>query len=190
MVLDIETNGLPLVKSYNEFYNPKSIEHYESSRIVEIGYEIYSKDGVKLNQSSSLIKPDNFKVKNHDIHGITHEMAEKNGHLILEVLRQVEDHLENVKTLVGHNIMFDISVILSECYRYNYISLIQKLLSKNIKCTMKLGKAYLGISKDPSLIMLYRSMFKNYIIQTHRALDDVKLCAKCYFVMEKIKLNI
>ncbi len=183
MILDTETNGLPIVKRFNVYHNPKDLKYYENSRMIELGYSIYSIDKIKLSDTCNLIKPDSFTISNSDIHGITQNIAETKGLPISVILNMFDKDLDLVGAIVGHNIMFDITIILSECHRYGFHKLVNKIMEKELICTMKLGKQYLGIPKSPSLIVLHRSLFKKYISQTHRAMDDVNLCAECYFYM-------
>lgn len=182
MILDTETTGLPIVKKFNIYHDPKKLEYYNDSRMIELGYSIYSLDKIKLIDVCNIIKPDSFVISNSHIHGITQSEA-LNGKPISEVLNTLNMYIDNVGAIIGHNIMFDISIILSECYRYGFIELANKIMQKQIICTMKMGKQYLGINKSPSLLVLYRSLFKKYVQQTHRAMDDVNLCAECYFYM-------
>lgn len=183
MILDVETNGLPVVKKFGVYYHPKELTYYDNSRLIELGYSVYSNKNIKLFDVCDLIKPKEFNITNHNIHGITQEIANKNGLALDVVFNKLEQNLEKIKIIVGHNILFDITIILSECYRHGRTSLINKLIKKELICTMKLGKQYLNMQKQPSLAILYRSLFKKYILQKHRALDDVNLCAKCYFYM-------
>jgi DNA polymerase III epsilon subunit-like protein len=183
MILDVETSGLPIVKRFNVYHNPKNLQYYESSRLVELGYSMYTLDKEKLRDITTLIIPDNFTITNHAIHGITHENAKTNGVLISKAFSKLEKDMDKIGTIVGHNIMFDITIIISECYRYGFSTLIDKILTKQLICTMKLGKQYLKLFRNPSLLVLHRTLFKKYVVQTHRALDDVNLCAECYFYM-------
>jgi DNA polymerase III epsilon subunit-like protein len=183
MILDVETSGLPIVKRFNVYHSPKYLKYYEKSRLVELGYSMYSIDKEKISDTTTLIKPDDFTITNHDIHGITHENAKTNGVLISNAFSKLEKDMDEVGAIVGHNIMFDITIILSECYRHGFSTLIDKILTKQLICTMKLGKQYLKLERNPSLLVLHRTLFKKYIVQTHRALDDVNLCAECYFYM-------
>lgn len=183
MILDIETNGLPIVKRFNVYHNPKELQYYENSRMIELGYSIYSVDKVKISDTCNLVKPDSFTITNQHIHGITHSIAESKGLPISTVLKMLEKDIDSIGAIVGHNIMFDITIILSECYRYGFLGLKDKILQKELICTMKLGKQYLKIPRSPSLVVLYRSLFKKYVLQKHRAMDDVNLCAECYFYM-------
>ena len=42
IVLDTETSGLPIQKKFNDYYDPIFTKYYDSSRIIEIGYIIYT----------------------------------------------------------------------------------------------------------------------------------------------------
>lgn len=77
MVLDTETIGIPIMKDFNVFYEPSSLEYYKESRLIEIGYIIYSHEGTKLSDYECIIKPNDFIIKNHHIHGITNNIAKK-----------------------------------------------------------------------------------------------------------------
>lgn len=183
MILDVETSGLPEVKKFNEFYDPKLLKYYERSRLIEIGYSIYDKNNVKISDTSNLILPNNFTINNSHVHGITHQHAMKDGINIMEAFKIFDMQLDTVDVIVGHNIMFDIAIISSECHRYGLANLIEKITKNTIVCTMKLGKEYIGCEQYPSLCVLYRTLFKKYTMQKHRALEDVSMCAQCYFFM-------
>ena len=79
LVIDTETTGLPNRPSFNKYYNPMICKHYDSSRIIEIGYIIYNEQGQKIKENSFLIKPDNFIIENTHIHGISQIDANTNG---------------------------------------------------------------------------------------------------------------
>lgn len=181
MVLDSETTGLPIMKDYNKFHSPESYEHYKDCRLIELGYIIYSKDGRKINEYEFIVKPHNFTIRNYHIHGITNTTAIKNGKDISAVLDELDKNLDKIDLIVGHNIMFDISVVLSECHRNKKKDLILKLISKPFICTMELGKEIYG--SNLNLQTLYRSLHNKYITQKHRALDDAYMCADCYFCL-------
>lgn len=183
MVLDTETTGIPIMKDFNVFHEPSSLEYYKESRLIEIGYIIYSHEGTKLSDYECIIKPNDFIIKNHHIHGITNDIAKKEGKNINDALDNLNKSLDTIDLIVGHNIMFDISIILSECYRNNRKDLIEKLKIKFTICTMKMAKNIFGTIYN--LQTLYRMLHNKYTDQKHRALDDAHICADCYFFMLK-----
>ena len=186
IIVDIETTGLPI--RYNgKSANPSILKCYDSSRIVELGYYIIDMNNNIIKESEFLIKPDNFIISDEvvKIHGITQDRALKEGKPIKNVLNKLEEDLiyYNVNTFISHNVDFDKNIILSECYRLNNESIINKLLSMSNYCTMKDNKIF--NNKWPKLSILYEELFNKQIIVEHRALADVKVCYECYCELMK-----
>lgn len=184
MFIDIETTGLPLRKGFDNYYHPKEKKYYNNSRIVEIGYLICDSNGKIIKKTEKIIKPVNFTIKNSNFHGITNEKANKEGIPINDALNMLCADLESVDTIITHNSLFDKNILLSECYRNNRKKLIDKINSKQIECTMKLGKSLMNSIKSPSLIELYKYLFNEDIEKKHRALYDAEICKKCYYELK------
>lgn len=179
MFLDTETSGIPYSNDYTQ------LSKYDNARLIELGYIIYNGDIMEL-EYDSLVKPNNFIITNEFVHGITQDNAINNGKNLKEVLEKLYNDLQQVDAIICHNIKFDMNILLSECYRINYTDLIKLIESKNKICTMKLGKEYMNISKNPKLIDLYKFIFNEPVKQDHRSLSDCHICAKCYFkILEK-----
>jgi len=177
MFLDTETTGFP---SSND---PTDIVKFNNARLVELGYLIYDTNGIKINEYSSLVIPDNFIITNDHIHGITTNDALTKGLQLENVLGQLFNDLKNIDTIVCHNITFDMKILLSESYRNKNMLLFDLIKSKNKLCTMELGKEYMKISKYPKLIELFKFIYNKEVIQDHRSLSDCILCADCYYKM-------
>lgn len=196
LVFDVETTGLPARESYyKRFPEPRKFEFYNGSRIVELAYKVYDKNNQLVKALSVLIKPTDFEIHNSDIHGITQDMAVKYGTRIDIALANFLIDVDNVGTIVSHNMEFDLSIVLAEMWRMmslgqnthniNYLD-IETLSSKNKVCTMKAAQKQLGYLRYPKLVDLYKTLCGNANWkQEHRALDDVDKCAQCYF-----RLNI
>lgn len=182
IVLDTETTGLP--RSRNP-QNPQNIQDFDTSRIIELAYIIYDENRNEILRKSYLIKQDNFTIKNDHIHGITNEMCSNNGRRLEDVFSEFEEYLTDVTSIVAHNAIFDINVILSECYRYGFFSLIDLLNSKNIICTYKLARQCSKIKRSLKLTSLYSLFFEDQI-EAHRALNDVIMCSRIYFHMTQV----
>ncbi len=180
--LDLETSGLPVRKGFNRYHDPKESIFYDPSRIIEIGL-IVCQQGVVISEESFLIKPDDFTIYNSHIHGITQQEAEMNGLPIKVGLENVANLLSDVSKIVCHNKGFDINILLSECYRYQYLDLAQKITNMEQDCTMEMGKLYMNVSKSPKLIELYEHLFKKELDQKHRAQDDAQACQQCFYKM-------
>lgn len=190
LFLDVETTGFPTRSGFDQYYNPQKSEHYDTSRIIEIGYILCNKKCETIKKVKLLIKPQNFVIKNSHVHGITNKMATDKGIYINEALDILEKDLENVNKIVAHNILFDKNVLLSECYRNNYLNLAMLIKNKQTRCTMKIGKIFMKKNKYPKLIELYKHLFNKKIKQKHRALLDAKICKDCYYKLKRKKAVI
>ena len=195
MVLDTETTGLPLFSKYHTFYNPKDFTKYDISRVIEIGYYIYNIDGDIIKKNDILIKPSGFKIENSEIHGITNENADINGVPLINALEQFYIDLYKCDTIIAHNLKFDMNIILAECYRNQknndnnisiYSNIINKMSSMKQICTIQLAKDKLKLEKRIKLIDLYKMIIKKDWIQKHRAEDDARICAECYWHLLQI----
>lgn len=183
LVFDTETTGLPIFIN-RDYHDPSLLEFYDSSRVIELGYIIYE-NKVEICRKSSLIKTMNVNIENSHIHGITNKMVNKSGKNIITVLREFEKDIDGC-VLIAHNVQFDTNVILSECHRYDITSLINKLSTIRKECTMAIAKDKFNMKRNVKLIDLYKYFNNNKIKQLHRAIDDVELCANCYFNLLKI----
>ena len=192
IVLDTETTGLPKMVGFNQFKNPNSIENYDSSRVIQIAIGCYdSKENNKeLEFHDILIDPDNkFTIKNSHFHGITQEMASKEGILFSDSVSLLKNILDKTDLIVGHNIKFDTHVLASELYRIGEHKLAFTLLQKETYCTCQNGKSITKIKnksnryKLPKLEELYTHLYKEPMLNYHNAKYDVIHTAKCYFKM-------
>lgn len=180
MFFDIETTGLPKRMGFNKYYSYKDVEKYSDSRIVEFSY-IITNGGVEEKRYKTFIKPQGYTINNSNIHGITNDMALKDGIEMRDFIQNIKEDLLCVDLIVSHNLKFDINIFLSELFRENQEDLIEMI--KNVKklCTMNLGEKLI-LKKIPKLGELYTYFFPNETYtQTHRALDDTITCMKCYF---------
>ena len=186
LVFDIETTGFPKYRNTPPF----KTYSYDTCRIIEIGYIIVTPTGEKVKEVSQLIKySDNIDIQNSHIHGISNEMVNGYGISIHDMFDELIHDLTNVDTIVAHNLEFDYNVLLSEVYRNykNYRNLLGLLYSKELHCTMQIGKKYMPNFKFPKLVELNHLLFNEEWKQSHRALDDASICAKCYIkLMNKI----
>jgi DNA polymerase-3 subunit alpha len=166
LVFDTETNGLP------------KKDDFSAVRIVSIAFKTDS------DEKYFIIKPD-FEINNSHIHGITYEMATQEGVDFQEAIQYLNSVIDSVDTLVGHNINFDIGVLLSELYRHQEHVLVSKIKDKNKYCTMKNSvmvckiRDKYGRYKYPKLGELY-SHFFNDTCNFHHALEDTRATYKCY----------
>nr|QOI90368.1 hypothetical protein HWQ62_00231 [Pyramimonas orientalis virus] len=179
LVFDVETIGFPRYRNAPPF----KTYGYDTARVIEIGYVIMSPEGEVIKLVSHLIKYcDEVDIRNSHIHGITNEMVNEDGISIYEMFDELIVDLSNVDTIVAHNLEFDYNVLLSEVYRNykNYKNLLGLLYSKELHCTMQMGKKYMPNNKYPKLVELNKLLLDMEWDQNHRALDDALVCSRCY----------
>ena len=186
-VFDLETTGLPPRPSdYRRYYDPFTETHrYDSARVVEMAYVIYESDTM-IQSSSWLVQPDGFLIENSHIHGITQDVAERNGVTFPDLIKLLRNTMDHCDRIVAHNLDFDMNVLAAELVRYNARDLAENLFAKEKLCTMKYARSKLCLPKWPRLNDLYNKYFGDQVWkQSHRALDDVSKTADCYFALMK-----
>ena len=181
LVFDTETTGLP--SSYS-MVSPKTLQNWDSCRMVQIAWIIY-KDTELVKKECYTIKPNGFTISESstNIHGITNEFANINGHNITDILvkffTDIKDN--NVDTIVAHNLSFDKNVINSEVFRCkDTIGESYKIWNKQkFFCTMK-SLTRKG-QKWPKLAELYKQICGGEPQGTlHTADADAQICADIY----------
>lgn len=179
IVFDTETTGFPLGRNVPPFMSG----NYNSARMIEIGYILMENDNV-IQKVNHLIKHDEYiELNNSHIHGITMDMLTTQGKNMKHVLSELENNIKDVDMIISHNFDFDFSILMSEVYRYYplYKKLLGHMYSIPSYCTMRKGMIYLQQKKWPKLKDLYLHLYPmTSYEQTHRALDDAEICAKCY----------
>jgi DNA polymerase III epsilon subunit-like protein len=158
-------------------------------RIVSITWLVAQSNGLTEKLENYIIKPDGFRIASGAmmIHGITEHQARKEGHAITKVLRKFVSDLQSPgeKTIIGHNISFDLDVINTELKRHQFSFDITSLPSI---CTMRSsvpvcqlpktrGKGY----KNPKLQELHVSLFDQPFSNAHTSKADVEATARCFF---------
>lgn len=162
-VIDIETTGLGT-----------------DDKIIELGALIVA-NGTVHETYSALVKTDK-KIPSEivELTGITEEMIENEGIAEREALNKFVA-LCNGKTLVGHNIGFDLNFIKSACNKNQIIFTPAKTVD-----TIKISRKSIDInSYSLSAIADYFNLDYNKN-RIHRALDDCLLTQRIY---EKLKEN-
>ena len=183
LFVDVETNGLP--KKRNRHYSEIDIW----PRIVQMSWGIYDINGNLVKLEDHIIKPDGFEIdkKSESIHGISNEKALSEGKNINDIIEIFLKDLkiENLKSVICHNVNFDINVIKSELFRLNKKIKLNKL---EVICTMlattefcKLPSNFIDY-KYHKFEELYQLLFrKEWII--HDSKYDVINLAKCFSLL-------
>lgn len=185
LFFDTETTGLP-----QNWDTPVS-ELDNWPRLVQISWLIY-KNGIKISSSDFIIKPNGFNIpiSASNINGITTERAKREGVPLQVVLDEFDKVVEQADLIIAHNISFDEKIIHAEFIRSNKLC---GLEFKRTICTMKESTNFCAIPssstfsdyKWPKLSELYKKLFNTELNESHNALDDVNVTAKCFWEMKK-----
>ncbi len=188
-VFDTETTGLP--NNYKASY--KDTDNWP--RLVQLAWQIHDKSGKLVENHDYIIKPDGFTIPfvSQQIHGISTEMAEKEGRELKEVLAIFEESLQNAESVAGHNITgYDIPVIRCEYFR---MGMETQLPTKKVLDTQlmsmeycKLGGGKGGRYKFPTLGELYEKLFQEHFEESHNAAADTNANARA--LIELIRLKV
>lgn len=192
LVFDLETTGLPIFNKEGKykFHSFKNLKMYDPSRIVSISWILLDNFGNILKQSYHIIRPLDFVIDNNSvatkIHGITHEISIEKGVLWENVYNEFLGDLKFCDKLVAHNIQFDLSVMMSEMFRYNKHEGVTEMLGKTRLCTLQLGRIAMDQKKAPKLGELYKFLYNEEIENAHDAYYDTLNCCKCMIAMLKM----
>ena len=189
LVFDLETTGLPTTKGFRKYYSYKDTQKYDSSRTVQISFLLHHIKKNKTIEYDYIVKPDNFVIENSEFHGITQEMALNDGvdlYNVADILENIIDN-NNITQLIGHNVFFDIHVLLSDLYRIGRKNLIKKIKQLTPFCTMEQSKNILklkpckyGKYKMPKLIELCEYVLGKSPTDLHNSLNDTRYTLQCY----------
>lgn len=184
LIIDTETTGLPpycKVQNSRKIASPiKYLKHWDDCRIVEFAWILYDDFGMCLKKENYIIKPNNYIIPNEssNIHGITQDIAIKEGIEMEFALSMFASDLVEANYLVAHNMDFDYNVLLAEWLRYTP-STVEYLINIPKICTMK---DFLNPNERwPKLADLYYKCTNKPFFQQHRALGDAMACASILF---------
>ena len=212
LIFDTETTGLPKSRSIN----PDSLHLWP--HIVQFSYIIYdvTDNDICVIEDNIISVADDVEISQESaaIHGITNEISKSGGVDLNQVLSGFFGALKNVDILVGHNISFDINVVVVELLRiiYNQSNTVpaDELLSyktylhmlnnyQNIHCTMQnsidmcgikvMGKNGREYNKFPKLSELHQKLFGSVPNNLHNSLNDILITLRCY-IMITLKMDV
>lgn len=174
LFVDTETTGVPI----EENANYKNIDNWP--RIKQIAWIVYKKDGT-FDSSFNIYITESDRT---DI--ISVDNTHKGTAPIYLTLNSFLDSLYYCDVIVGHNIDYDVKVILCELYRFGKDT--AKLESIQRFCTMKNSVKICGFDtrrgdRYPKLQELYSKLFHQPFDNAHDAYCDIKATADCYWKM-------
>lgn len=181
-VYDCETTGFPRCRHPASMFNTAM---FDTSRIVSICWILLDENHEEVKRFVRTIQPKDFSIpdKSIEIHGITNDVAKRDGVPFETIFDELETDLMSCEMVISHNLQFDLNVLASELYRrpdLKYKELADELLSKVRFCTMKRGHFHLKLKKWPTLRDLYEKLMMKEIHNHHDALFDTLNCADCY----------
>jgi DNA polymerase III epsilon subunit-like protein len=183
LFFDTETTGLPL----NWKAPLEDLGNWP--RMVQAAWILHDEDGNEILNKDYIVRPDGFIIPEGvaRVHGITTQLAIKEGVPLNTVLAEFSEAVRRAKILVGHNIGFDEKIFGAEFLRNrmkNYLD------GKNKICTMIGSTKYCAIAnqygyKWPKLTELHAQLFGTGFGEAHNAAVDIKMTAKCFWEMKR-----
>lgn len=173
LVIDTETTGLP--KSRQDA-SPDNISSWNQCRVLSLAIVKYSSRGRELDHFYELVYPDTFQVAATEIHGITENDAKTKGKPFNDVYAALIEHAKKCPVIIGHNLKFDMDVIMSEAYRRGLD--VTPLLHVRRICTLDLAKK--RFMRPMKLTVLYKELTGKDLEGAHNALCDTRACGEVY----------
>jgi DNA polymerase III epsilon subunit-like protein len=184
LFFDTETTGIP------KNYKAPASDSRNWPRLVQIAWMLTDREGNELNHAEYIIKPDGFMIPSDasKIHGITTDMALRSGVDLRFAVTAILGDMKKASILLAHNMQFDEKIIGAELLRLGISNLVEE---KPRKCTMQASTNYCKITgaygyKWPKLEELHQKLFGENFEGAHRALTDVRACARCYFELRRL----
>ncbi|MFN7967577.1 MAG: 3'-5' exonuclease [Acidobacteriota bacterium] len=186
LFFDTETTGVP------RNYKAPVTDLANWPRLVQLAWLLTDDDANEIDSREYIVKPDGFVIPPDAaaIHGITTATALQNGIDIATVLSAFASKIQAATALVAHNIAFDEKILGSEFLRAGSGN---PLESKHRHCTMQSSTNFCRLPgtygyKWPTLQELHTKLFNEPVEGAHRALVDVRACARCYFELRRLKV--
>ncbi|MGO1597224.1 MAG: DNA polymerase III subunit alpha [Sphingobacterium sp.] len=181
-IFDTETTGLP------KRWNAPITDTDNWPRCIQIAWQLHDEMGRLVEHRDYLIKPDGFNIPydSEQIHGISTELAEKEGVPLPQVLEEFNQALAKSKFVVGQNVGFDVNIMGCELHRYGVTSPLidMPVLDTCTEVTadlLKLPGGRGGRYKLPNLTELHAYLFQVPFAEAHNATADVEATTRCFF---------
>lgn len=188
LAFDSETTGFVL--------DNEKPAHPGQPHLVEFGCVLYDHGSAEKATVNVIIRPDGWIISDSAsaVHGITTEMAYDLGIPLMVVAALFSNLAKQSDRQVGHNIQFDIKVMMAEFHRIN-----RPFPPMNPRCTKDLAEPVLRLPptermkakgmghkfKSPTLTECWRFLFDEELVGAHGALTDARACARVLFELER-----
>lgn len=176
IILDTETTGLP---RKHESY--KDTQSFDGARMIELGWLVCDANGKVIKERSILVKHPNLVINNSHIHNITLDMVRAEGKTFKDTIAEFEADLSSCGALVAHNMKFDRSILLAECWRYGATTTIEKFEKITQYCTLEMARRKLVDLPSKKLTEVHAHLLGKPAEEKHRALYDATMCKDCYY---------
>ena len=189
LIFDTETTGLP------RNWNAPLTDSDNWPRCIQIAWQLHDAMGNVIEHQDYLVKPDGFNIPfdAEKIHGISTELAEKEGIALSEMIQKFSEALSKTKFVVGQNVGFDLNIMGAEFIRLGLENPLPEmpLLDTCTETTAQLcqlpgGRG--GKFKLPTLTELHEFLFKIPFSEAHNATADVEATTRCF--LELIRRQI
>ncbi len=177
LFLDTETTGTNLAKD----------------RVVQVAWIVASDNGQIEQEREYIIRPDGFYIPTRvsEIHGITTERAEAEGHSLSKVLKLLHTDAGRIDYVVAHHVSFDLGMLRRE---FVEVDIKFPFDSSTHICTMMSSVNYCRLQKlngmsgykRPTLNELHFNLFKKYFDGAHNAMSDTQACMRCFFELKRL----
>jgi len=182
LFFDTETTG------FIDFKAPLSAPH--QPHLVQLGMILCGNSSRVIKEYSAIVRPDGWIIPPDMVHGISQEQALRDGLHLTTVLDDFVEWIENVDTLVAHNLVFDKAVLQANFlhvgrYFNTYTSTFCTMLNTTNIC--KLPKKKGSGFKWPKLEEAYAHFFPSKKMEkAHDALSDCRATMEIYFKLKGI----
>lgn len=160
--------------------------------IVQVGYILADQQYNIIKEVDKIINTGTeISERTQSIHGISTEISRSKGVLFTSLLDDLKGDFLEVKNIYTHNAAFDIGVLTYNLQLFQRDDILELVRSKNVICTMKTYKHFVGAIdknsniKSPSLSELYFKVFNKEIMKDtqHNALYDSK---NLYYIVKEL----
>lgn len=188
LIFDTETTGLP------KNYKAPISDTDNWPRCIQIAWQLHDAMGNRIENQDFLVKPDGFNIPfdAEKIHGISTELAEKEGKNLEEVLYLFNEALAKAKFIVGQNVGFDVNIMGAEFFRKKIKSQLSKkpvldtcTEATALLCKLPGGRG--GKFKLPTLTELHNYLFQQPFAEAHNATADVEATTRCFLELVRRK---
>ena len=189
LIFDTETTGLP------KRWNAPLTDSDNWPRCIQIAWQLHDENGVLLEHEDYLVQPEGFNIPYdaEKIHGISTELAQKNGIPLSEVVEKFTKALSKTKFIVGQNLGFDNNIMGAEFHRLGIenplpnFPVLDTCTERTAQmCQLPGGRG--GKFKLPTLSELHTFLFNKPFSEAHNATADVEATTRCFLELIRRKI--